>query len=439
MSVYDIPPEIWNIVFVLLPHQAILSLNSVARLFHDLSLPVLFYRFTFRPVLASLRVGSRQFQRELQRLEFWSSEHIAPHVLTATIYLLGIITSSSPLTNAVFAAISRFSNLRNLDYRFGQRIDVSALSLDYPVPLATLRIDGGSLFQQAEALPLVLSVRHFVWTNISAPVRGNGISQSSFLSILHPDTLDSLELDVRRPDSIDHFSDTTVMHSFHKMRFLLFVVDRLQSDYGQILSAIASFPAIEDLIFDMRGIASAETPPSPDTISRAIAPHLHRYKGPASLLPFVLPGTQPVALSITLGNPASILRALLRLGHSADISSITSLSFSLGVASLLYTELGHGVLLDLLTRFPHLTRLAVRIISDAAEYHTHTSSDTLDGLVNILTVPPMLRDAVFRFRLVRKADENLVPRVETLIGRVQRMNPHLNVIFSNLSADFWGF
>ncbi|KAK7050597.1 hypothetical protein R3P38DRAFT_2866032 [Favolaschia claudopus] len=436
MSVYDIPPEIWNIIFALLPHQAILSLNSVARMFHHLSLPVLFYRFTFRPALGGLRVGSRQFQRELQRLEFWSSEHIAPHVLTATIYLLGIITSSSPLTNAVFKAISRFSNLRNLAFRFSQRIDVSALPLDHPAPLATLRIDGGSLFQQAEALPLVLSVRHFVWTNISAPVRGNGISQSSFLSILHPDTLDSLELDFRRPDSIDHFSDTTAMHSFHKLRSLLVIVDLLQSDYGPILSAIASFPAIEDLIFDMRGIASAETPPSPDIISRVIAPHLHRYKGPANLLSMVLPGTQPINLSITFGNPASILQALLRLGQSADLSRITSLSLSV----LLYTELCQGaVLLDLLARFPHLTRLAIRILSDAAEFHTHTSSDTLDGLVNILTVPPMLRDAVLRFRLVRKADENLVPRVETLIGRVRQVNPRLNVIFSNLSGDFWGF
>lgn len=63
-----------------------------------------------------------------------------------------------------------------------------------------------------------------------------------------------------------------------------------------------------------------------------------------------------------------------------------------------------------------------------------------EKLVNILSVPTALETVVFRWRLARADDRQIVPHASELEGRLRVVVPGLNRIeYSRLSAGPWGF
>ncbi|KAJ7795668.1 hypothetical protein B0H14DRAFT_101947 [Mycena olivaceomarginata] len=129
------------------------------------------------------------------------------------------------------------------------------------------------------------------------------------------------------PLGLAHFlADKATMASFHNLRALS--ITFAESDFNHIHASIASFPAIEDLILDLRQPCT----PGPDSDSASLstlaplAPHLHRYKGPVALLPLVLRGSHPKHLTLTQrgGSATELLKTLLRT--RCDTKSVSSLA-----------------------------------------------------------------------------------------------------------------
>ncbi|KAJ7308763.1 hypothetical protein DFH08DRAFT_900046 [Mycena albidolilacea] len=101
------------------------------------------------------------------------------------------------LMDAVFHTISRFANLSVLFYDFsGYRVEVPALQLASMTHLWELYNHGRLLCCPIEPTPFMLNFHHFSYTNVSLLIMGDGpqASSRSYLSMLNPDTLCSLEL-----------------------------------------------------------------------------------------------------------------------------------------------------------------------------------------------------------------------------------------------------
>ncbi|KAJ7660391.1 hypothetical protein DFH06DRAFT_1401961 [Mycena polygramma] len=411
----ELPLEIWDTVLECLPRRSLLIIRIVCSSFYDLAPRFLYSKFSYRPSAYTHDGVGGLVKRELDRLSFWSSQKIAPHVRTCHISYAGnvVMQYSSTVVNALFETISCFSNLRSLFCNFtGHRVELPALRVQNLQNLQKLHIHGGPLSRPADPTSFKLSVRHFGYTDIYVPNQLDGAGHSL---------------------GLDHFlADTSTMASFHNLRTLSIVF--LKTDFTHIHASIAPFPAIEDLILELRDVCEVETPPLPTPL----APHLCRYKGPAALLPLVLPGAQVTHFAITGGSAARLLDTLVRIRH--DLKSITSLA----IRVTLHAEICEGtVLLELLALFPRLARLAMHVSSDpvgAVEpSEPHTAMHACERLANILTVPPALRRVVLRWRLARSRDAQIIPDISQLARGLHPLNPSLEVEFSRLSAGVWGF
>ncbi|KAF7360067.1 hypothetical protein MVEN_00734800 [Mycena venus] len=436
----ELPPEIWDLVFENLPRHSILTLRTVSSFFYDLSPPWLYRQFRYRFGIFVKQPGESYVQRRLDRLSFWSSGKAAPHVLGCYIYYSDARSFTGPLMNALFEAIPHFSNLQSLSCNFDAfRAELPLLRVENLMRLRRLHIHGGELSRANEPTAFKLSVSHFGYTAISVPRSYDGVERSSVLSLLDPATLSSLELGAGSdPGAPEHFlADKTIVASFHNLRTLSITFWEI-TDFACVHAAIAPFPAIEDLILDtvhpckfVPGSLRSELVP--------LVPLLRRYKGPIGLLPLVLPGSHPAQLTLMRGSSTDLLQALLRTRYDAE--SITALA----IRVLLHADICEGtVLLELLALFPNLTRLAIYVSSDDAggsdASEAHAAEHVCHRLVNILTVPPALRYVVFRWRLGQQ-DGELVPDVAQLNARLRSVNPGLplEVAFSSLAADAWGF
>jgi hypothetical protein len=180
------------------------------------------------------------------------------------------------------------------------------------------------------------------------------------------------------PLGLAHFlADKATVASFHNLRALS--ITFAESDFNHIHASIASFPAIEDLILDLRQPCT----PGPDSDSASLstltplAPHLRRYKGPVALLPLVLRGSHPKHLTLTQrGSSATeLLKTLLRT--RCDTKSVSSLAIRVALHADICAD---PALLELLALFPRLTRLAIHVSSDrtgaleSSEPHTASVS-----------------------------------------------------------------
>ncbi|KAJ6557655.1 hypothetical protein B0H19DRAFT_1261259 [Mycena capillaripes] len=432
----ELPPEIWITVFEYLPRSWLLALRTVSSLFNDLSPGILYRQFNYRPSAYVQDGSSGLVGRELDRLTFWASDKIASHVRTCHVSYAGpvVMHSRSPVFNALFETVSRFSNLRALSCNLsGSPVELCALRVENLRHLRTLHIHGGPLSCPDKLTSFKISVQHFGYTDIFLPHLPSEGPHFSCLSMLDLAILRSLELGAGHSLGLEHFlSDSDTVASFNSLRTLSISFSR--TDLPRIHACIAPFPAIEDLILDLIQTWEADTytvPPTP------LAPQLNRYKGPAMLLPLVLPGSQPTQLTITRGSAAELLGTLTRMIY--DPKSITALA----IRVVLHGDVCEGTtLLELLALFPCLTRLALNVSSDNAALETfdpHNTSHVCERLANLLTVPPALRNVVFRWRLARNSDAEVVPDVSQLADRMRRLNPGLEVVFSRLSADVWGF
>ncbi|KAJ6527412.1 hypothetical protein B0H19DRAFT_1275225 [Mycena capillaripes] len=483
----DIAPEICVAILEYVPRRSLLITRTVSSAFYRLSSTLLYREFYYRSstyVLANQGVpeGTDSLVgREMERLAFWSSDKVCSHVRTAYVSHSGFIMKYYPaLGNAVFHTISRFANLGVLSCDFnGYRMELPALQLASMTHLQELYVHGGLLCRPMEPTPFKLNLHHFSYTNVSLLIMGDGpqASSRSYLSMLNPETLCSLELatgddheitlrgchcpsctDARRHRAgLGEFVlDRITMASFYNLRTLS--ISFAWTNFADVHATISPFPSIENLILDITGSCLGQNivPPTP------MASLLRCYNGPAILLPLILHGSQLVQLAVKEGTIAEVLRTLHLTTYSAN--SITASAIRVTLADVRQSL----ALMALLALLPSLTRLALHVSSDKIEAGGSTLYEPLnpavrtpslltpllvsiegiafhpqrvcDQLVYILTVPPALHSVIFRWRLVQRDAEIIeLPDFESrLTSRLREVNSGARVTFSKRSGGPFG-
>ncbi|KAJ7445929.1 hypothetical protein FB451DRAFT_792983 [Mycena latifolia] len=409
----ELPPEVWLQILRHLPRIALSVLSSVSPLFHALSVPLIFVQFQYHPSVYTeiLQRGTR-LQRELDRLAFWSSDEIAPHVRRCFVAIHWApvkLDAPNTLVDALFAAVSRFTNLRLLSCKFGLHpVELLPLRVEGIALLDTLKIHGPRLARyDDESTRRKLRVKHFSYTDI--PVPHPSPTRVSPFVLLDPAALCSLELAAGRPGGLEHFlADRRAMaacHNLHTLR-LAFV----DTDFARIHACIAPFPAVRVLIVELKGACRTDV-----DLRTTLAPQLERYHGPAALLPLVLPGATPAHVGLSRGSAGDVLGAL-RSARRPDW--ITSLS--LGVA-LLADVLQGTTLREIFTHCPHLVHLTLAVSMDGR--HCYPDAEEFCAqLVDILKGLNALETSVFRWRL----EKRIVPdraQLEALLRSAHLYSP----------------
>ncbi|KAJ7106280.1 hypothetical protein C8R44DRAFT_886158 [Mycena epipterygia] len=441
----ELPPELWLTVFEHLPQWTLFSVCIVCSSFHSLSATLLYQEFNFRPAIyLQESTGGTVLARALDRLAFWSSDRVAPHVRRCHLsFHRGdiVVQSRLPLVNAFFETVSQFAKLEVLSCNIAGGwggVELPALRIEKLAHLRKLQIHGGSLSRPASQTSFQLKIPHFMYTDIFVPRPQSNDEEPhrSCLSMLDATTLHTLELVAGHSLGLEYFlEDKITMASFQKLYSLS--ITFTATDFLRIHACVAPFPAVRDLTLNLKESCNVDMMPQ-----TPLAPHLCRYSGPTILLPLVLCGSQPELLSVTRGS-ASELLAILR--RTVCPSSITSLA----IRVKFHEDIRRGtVLLSLLTLFPFLKHLALHVSSDEDDRMLRDSIGSPDAageelrekLVNILSVPPPLETVVFRWRLARADDRQIVPNASELWGRLRVVVPVLSSIeYSRLSAGPWGF
>ncbi|KAF8150383.1 hypothetical protein K438DRAFT_1779018 [Mycena galopus ATCC 62051] len=455
----DPPPEIWTTILEYVPKRSLMTVRTLSSSFYNLSSLLLYRQFDYRPKTDAYNRKTNKYEdldglvdREMARLAFWSLDKVSPHVRACNIShagyalkplppLLYLIDVRTPLGDTLFDTISRFSNLTDLYFDYSHHpIKIPPLPLANLPNLQKLHICGallGDLDGQPTSTSYTISAPHFSYLEIPLHPWTWTSRRSSYLSLLNPVALRSLELSAG--DGLDFKNcilDTATMASFHNLKALSLSLS--QPDFPLIYSAVATFPAIEELILDVTHPREGDldtVPPAP------LAPQLLRYRGPAAFLPLAFRGSHPTQLAVTDedGMIEELLRILTRSGFHAN--SITVLA----IRVTLYADICESdALQELLSLFPHLERLAIQVSSDKdpvlvpSDTKPHTAPYVCDRLGHILASPPTLQTVVFRWRLAKSEDDELIPDLSQLTARLREEHSTLKVIFSKSSGGRLG-
>ncbi|KAJ7479660.1 hypothetical protein FB451DRAFT_1448799 [Mycena latifolia] len=390
----ELPTELWLQILTHLPRRTLSNVAGVSRLLHALAAPLRFAKFQYHPGIYTEDVGSgTRLKHEVARLAFWSSAHIAPLVRTCVVALYrGPIDPPSPLVAALFTTVSTFTNLRFMTFNCPAiLLELPMLRVEALQHLHKLHLHGARLVRPAAALNFKpLKVAHFAYTDMH-PLPSD---LRSCLPMLDPSTLRTLELASDRvqssagPGPTDFLNDAQAMGaclSLHTLRLSL-----AHTDFTRLHAAVAPFPALRTLHIEIAGSCRADVLP-PRT---PMAPYLRTYRGPATLLPLVLPGAQPARLALTSGRAAEVRDALRGAGPECA-AWLTSLEMSV----VLHADVLDGrVLQELLALCPRLAYLALVVSSD--EDHPLPETEALCArLADALRLPRALETVAFRWRL----------------------------------------
>ncbi|KAJ6486706.1 hypothetical protein C8R45DRAFT_995584 [Mycena sanguinolenta] len=146
------PPELWLEVCSHLPPEARRSLSSTHRVLHDISRPLGFSEFTLYLYPYGFEPQKTELDDALERLRFWTSPRIAPHVRSC-------ITSQNVhwqraregrsgehvLINAFFERLPRFIALERLDADYIRFTHTGIASLCGLPALTYVRVSGRTI------------------------------------------------------------------------------------------------------------------------------------------------------------------------------------------------------------------------------------------------------------------------------------------------------
>ncbi|KAJ7479351.1 hypothetical protein B0H11DRAFT_2280872 [Mycena galericulata] len=419
---FVLPPELWLHIFEESPKLYLLQIQSVCRLFRNVSRPLLFSEVTFT-------IGERDddtsamddfglddlppetpqdFRREFEKLEFWSSATVSPHVRKCDVTVLDTVPivwdSPLPILSACFEAFSHFTNLRELVWS-ADSVQFPSLRVDTHSSLKSIKILYATLVRPSEPTSIKLQPVHFSYSNIPSS------EAPSYLSFLDPASLSSLYLRPQTILSIHLPQDRLLMSSFQNLHTLELVFK--DATFTQLHACLSPFPAIEDLSLYVRGTCPADALPG-----TALAPRLRRYTGPCQLLPLVLRHATPTEIIVSGGDAPLLLQALQGSGAEAR-GSITSM-----LLSVRYSDLYGSVLTDIFKLFPRLTAVTVHIYLDKRPVEEGADPVTSDStmraqalfapLISALAAPQALERAGLNWWNAHPDPDEIVPDLEQL-------------------------
>ncbi|KAJ7833030.1 hypothetical protein B0H14DRAFT_2801842 [Mycena olivaceomarginata] len=479
----ELPPEHWSEIFKILPWRSLPAVYAVSSLFSEISRSLLFWEFVFYP----RRAGEEDTtELEFRRLKFWSSPKIAPHVRKLTVNLVGIgekliRNSPSPLVLAFLDAFPRFTALQDLICCTHRTLpmEISALRVSSPslrlfqihsarlvpsvhspsifarglaqIPSAETSSASGAdpgrreyglgAFAMKIALNLgyvalestpphkQLRIEHFSYTDMPFPDPG----AESQLRLLDPSSLRRLDLQSQSLYAIHHFLGaapaTSSLHNLHVVELTF-----PEPTFSEIHACLSLLPAIRDLTLNVTGRCTSDAFPEVP-----LAPHLAKFKGPAVLLPLVLFGTAPQALTITRGRReyASEFLHALQASRRRAIGSVTSLALPIRYLTLVE---GSDVLADALSFFPSLDSLSVTVYSRAPSHIIPppiNSHALCERLAKTLSVATALRTVVIHWSLDGDDPSEIVPSLSALEGVLRSAIPELTIMSVSYLGRLW--
>ncbi|KAJ7919912.1 hypothetical protein B0H13DRAFT_2656569 [Mycena leptocephala] len=417
---FELPAELWAQIFQDLPRDAISNLSTVSTLFRAISFPLLFQALELTPY----RIAN---QRVPKRLEFLSSDEIAPLVVKFSLHLRitgsrharVVIELDSPdeLLAATFKAITRFKNLRHLSCAFDDFliVDISRLGFEFLPGLDSLTIRGGAMYCPRTPPPLRIRVKHFSYHHPSIHSFRQDDRIGSFLPALDPQSLCSVAVHFHRYATTEWIEGTSdLLHIFRNLHSLSVacVVFPLMQDQG----SIALFPALRNLTITGRLTDRQNTLQS----GTSLCPLLEHFTGSCTLLPRVLPGTSCTHLTLNPCTPDELSQALRRIEH---MPSITTVTLRLSPRHLPAWSTAQAVW----ELFPGVVNLQLNMMlhGNSPESQVHTQESLLQIFTEIIGAPTALEQVTIRWN----PEDEIMGMLHRLESRLRRAVPGLHGLY----------
>ncbi|KAJ7135791.1 hypothetical protein C8R44DRAFT_976583, partial [Mycena epipterygia] len=376
---HRLPNELWLEVFQDLPQNLfkksyLKCVSLTCRTFHVVSRPLLFANFDWHPYVL-FNDGVRlplpeKFELAIQRLEFWSSDAIAPLVRSCDIMpWRGYDTSASDapyfLRDEFFRRLPCFTGLQRV---FAYRLHFTQqglISLCRSPVLAFLYIDTCYFAQGEEIFPngLELKVSTFVFRHRNENLPRGFVNH--WMQLLHRNHLRELDVDPCRGFFGNNVVEETI-NGAGTGRFVMRKIDELPSfphvykltlsmllhsamSYSD-LAVLSQFPGV--WAFSIDGRTLREDGPLPRLQAPQTLPVLAEYSGPYHALQLLLPRATLTHLTISTCHIDDLIKELKGI-HTLD--NITSLD------ATFYDSMDHVTLNALCGFFPRLAELHIRI------------------------------------------------------------------------------
>jgi hypothetical protein len=272
----------------------------------------------------------------MERLEFWFSDEIAPHVRSCVIapwHESGPVWSrwdfaatSTPyvLLVAFFERLGAFTGLQNFsatDIHFTQS---GVASLCRAPALASVRLKDCSIApgEHIDTSSRSLGVARF-FHHMRTGATGSG---DIWFSLLRPDSLQEVDLTLDLDSSL--FGDNKAIPSFPNVH--TFATTAKFPTIPYIVSILSKFSAVQN--FSM--ICWGELRDVPDLRAEAstLLPVLRHYTGPSETIAFFVPRANLTHLTIQNCSPLDFIAQLQRIGGLQSITSLTASFEYLGIA-----------------------------------------------------------------------------------------------------------
>ncbi|KAJ7056971.1 hypothetical protein C8F01DRAFT_1308506 [Mycena amicta] len=418
----EVAPEIWLEIAYILPPPALANLSLANHRFRELSKAPLFAHFEFHPYALALTAHSikqallpepENFQKFSERLEFWCSDAIAPHVRTCVVspWLDGHgITrdwrfSASPtpfvLLEAFVRNLGRFKQLRELtlhrvDFQYTTLIaSYSALNL------GSLQLDHCNVFPAADIAvgDNKLKVKRFSLEDNP----GDETALALWLAGFDRNALEELELQYCMPTW--HRSKLVIEPSgFPNVRILSL---RLRNVcIKEDLRFLAYFPALTNL-----SIHDWEPPRSKD-LDRPLPVELYFLKlktlhASSELLPLFLnrkasPSLEKLSVICAPSSLVSALRTIPTESFSRTISSLVLSIYLTGDRPPhVESDSTSRYLGEILEFFPRLQKLRMNFPDvDGEDGDDPIPLDYFVSLATLVSLPPSLTALFITWELV---------------------------------------
>ncbi|KAJ7448684.1 hypothetical protein B0H11DRAFT_2080306 [Mycena galericulata] len=355
------PNELWLEICTYLPLEALRNLSSTHRALYALTRVLGFTEFKLYPYPYDYNPPQALLEAALERLEFWFSPKVAPHVRSCTARYNVSRWQGSPvmnddkvphvLVNSFFERLPKLTGLQRLCTDRIQWTQLGIVNLCALSALTHLEFSGALIAYGERINPASLTLR------VSTFITHYDFSMNDiWISLLSRDTL--RELNLYHPHALAK-PGVLPFPDVHK-----FSVNELPMRAVDTLAMCAKFPALRVLVSDYRPVLRNMTPAQ----TTEIFPVLERYTG--SYLNLHIFAHRTTLTHITLDSGFPFRNVLTELQGVVSLPNITSLTarFTSAAPSMASEDyFGEDELDALFTLFPRLTVLELTLMPDAEE------------------------------------------------------------------------
>ncbi|KAJ7644714.1 hypothetical protein FB45DRAFT_1021462 [Roridomyces roridus] len=365
-----VPNEVWLEVFELLPRDSLKHVHATHRMFRSTSRPLLFSHLLFRPYFREIdELGDRfalpdpeVVQRTLDRLEFWSSNEIAPLVRQCTINLLGArfhttaadsvlpepTESPHTLMISFMDHLSKFTGLKKLRAHHALFTQAGIVNL-CQLPLLREVVTKSCNIVPGETIDTrSLQLRTAKLLHRADVVAEEDKMGAIWLSIVDRESLHEFEVTGRSFSGAGYtISEGPAFPNVHHLQFSIDL-----STMNRNLTTLSKFPAVRKVCLSGWGDFEYESTDAPLHRAPDVLPLLQEYSGSCTPLHMFLPRPTLTCLSIHWCTPDELSSQLRE-----EYTHITSLDAGL-------SNLDQQTLDTISTFLPELTELRLQIFYD---------------------------------------------------------------------------